>query len=417
MKRQLPILILLACAALFAAGVVQLFELRFAAGDVYPAYSSLRADPLGTMALYESLQKIPGITVGRDFGAANRLPDEPGTVYLHLAAEAHDWDSVPDDLYHEVRDFLARGGRLVIMYFPETRPSRNVPDEADQTNSAAGAKFKGTNHPSMKSARPRQAPSAAENSWVDLEDKWGFHEGFEKLPRDGETYEPVTVTNPSRPSLPASLNWHSGMIFTHCDAAWQAIYLRGEDPVVLERKFGRGSVVLASDSYCLSNEALARDRHAELLAWLIGPNSRVVFDEAHLGILESPGVASLMRRYHLHGLAAGLLLLAGLFIWRNSTSLAPPPAEAQTEDFVPGRDAASGFVNLLRRNIPAREVFDVCFAEWKKSAASSGNYSRARLLEAEAIFKEDNARPAGQRNPLATYQRISETLGNRREKL
>ena len=34
-------------------GLLHLFALRFAQGDVYPPYSSLRSDPLGKKALYE----------------------------------------------------------------------------------------------------------------------------------------------------------------------------------------------------------------------------------------------------------------------------------------------------------------------------------------------------------------------------
>jgi hypothetical protein len=54
---------LLGCAAAFSPSAsCELFELRFERGDVYPAYSSLRADPLGAMAFYESLEKIPGLS-------------------------------------------------------------------------------------------------------------------------------------------------------------------------------------------------------------------------------------------------------------------------------------------------------------------------------------------------------------------
>ena len=51
-------LLALAVAALFVAGLIQLFLLRFKAGDVYPAYSSLRSDPLGTQVLFESLNLV-----------------------------------------------------------------------------------------------------------------------------------------------------------------------------------------------------------------------------------------------------------------------------------------------------------------------------------------------------------------------
>ena len=94
-------------------------------------------------------------------------------------------------------------------------------------------------------------------------------------------------------ALPDELEWHSGAILTNLDKAWRTIYARGTNPVVVERKFGSGTVVLATDSYFLSNEALRKERHAELLAWLVGPGRAVVFDEAHFGIVETSGVASL----------------------------------------------------------------------------------------------------------------------------
>jgi hypothetical protein len=269
----------------------------------------------------------------------------------------------------------------------------------------------------MKSARKKKpfTSDRSNASLVKLEDEWGLHRSFEELPQDAGAYLPIKAVNRSKAALPRALDWHSGMIFTNCDPAWRIVYARGTNAVVVERKFGKGSVVVASDSYFVSNEAMTKDRHADLLAWLVGASTRVVFDEAHLGIFDSSGVAVLMRQYRLHGLAAGLLLLAGLFIWKNSTSLVPPLPEEQREEFVAGKDSASGFVNLLRRNIPRRDLFGVLFAEWKKSAAPAGKISAARRQQAEAVFQQENSQPATARNPIACYQRISETLGHRRQ--
>jgi hypothetical protein len=433
MKKFLPLFLLLGCIAFFAYGIVKLFELRFQSGDFYPAYSSLRADPLGTMALYESLGKMRGVSVRRDFSTSNRLPEERGTVYLHLASETGEWNLIPDDLFKELKNFVGSGGRLVITYFPETSVFRYEWD-LDKTNSvttekdtnAPATKLKGTNAP-LEKVKDTNAPPVkkeksdkwkkgilGDKSWVSLEDEWGFHEGFQKLVQDGDAYEPVTVTNVSDLELPTTMTWHSALIFTNCNPAWTTVYARGTNAVVIERKFSHGSVVIASDSYFVSNEAMLSDRHADLLAWLVGGNGHVVFDEAHLGIFERPGIAALMRKYRLHGFAAGLLLLAALFIWKNSASLVPPLADERRDDFVTGKDAAAGFVNLLRRNVPSRDVFGVCFAEWKKSAAVSGKISRGRLQQAEAIFAAENSLPQKDRNPLATYRTISETLRKRK---
>ena len=420
MKKYFPIAVLLGCAALFAFGVVQLFKLRFEAGDVYPPYSSLRTDPLGTMAFYESLGKLPGLSVRRDMSASGRLPEEPDTAYLHLAAEAGEWRNVPVDLFRDLKDFLARGNRLVITDFPlTTQPFYFPSDREADTNSAASKrlKSKSTNAPPVISGKSKkQKPATGDTSWLNLEEEWKFHEGYAELEQDGDHYAPARVVNRSGLPLPQTLDWHSAMIFTNCDAAWRTIYTRGTNAVVLERTFGRGSVVLASDSYFLSNEAMLKDRHADLLAWLVGASRNVVFDEAHLGIAESPGVAALMRKYRLHGLAAGLLLLAGLFIWKNATCLVPRFADEPRSDFVGGRDIGSGFVNLLRRSVPPREIFPVCFAEWQKSAAV-GKIPGTRRRQAEALFQSENALPSNAHDPVAAYKKISEILDQHRSTL
>jgi hypothetical protein len=226
---------------------------------------------------------------------------------------------------------------------------------------------------------------------------------------EGDAYDPVNVTSQDGPELPSSLSWHSGSYFTNLAPAWKVVYARQSNPVMVERKFGSGSVVFCTDSYFLSNEAMLKERHADLLAWVIGPSSRVMFDEAHLGIVEEPGVAMLVRKYRLHGLVAGLLLLAALFIWKNSSRFAPGPAEEKLEDFVAGKNSATGFVNLLRRHIAGRDVLDVCVAEWRKSIVR-GTYPAARLARAQEAMSAGNALPPAQRHPVQTYQAICRAL-------
>src|SRR5262249_17870807 len=155
-------------------------------------------------------------------------------------------------------------------------------------------------------------------------------------------------------------------------------YARGTNAVVIERAWGPGTLVMATDSYFVSNEAMRKERHPELLAWLVGQNKEVVFDEAHLGIVETPGVGTLIRKYRLQWPLLGLILLAALFIWKNSVSLAPPYSAEQRQEYVAGKEIAAGFVNLLRRNIPSRDVLKVCFVEWKKSFPSGGKYASTR---------------------------------------
>lgn len=415
MKRYFPLLLLLGCAAVFTFGLVRLFQLRFEVGDVYPAYSSLRSDPLGTMAFYESLGELPGISTRRDLSTQNRLPEEPHTVYLQLAASGYDWDRVPADLSHELDAFLARGNRLVITFFPQTWSYEFHNNADNETNSvkSAQARAKDEKMTPDKPARKKKNKPDDEDRGVDLTERWGFGTDFIKLTQADDAYEPARVVNKTDLPLPRALDWHSGLVFTNLDSAWRVIYARGTNAVVIERRFGKGSVVMATDSYFVSNEAMETDRHADLLAWLIGANQNAVFDEAHFGIVETSGVAMLMRKYRLHGLAAGLLLLAGLFIWKNASSLVPPHADQERPDYIAGKDSAAGFVNLLRRSIAPRDLLPVCFAEWKKSAGSAGKYSAARRQQAEAAFQAEKSLPPKDRNSIAFYKNICSILGTR----
>jgi hypothetical protein len=149
MKRHLAIATLLLCAALFIATLVALLKLRFDTGDVYPPYSTLRADPLGAMAFYESLQRLPGISVRRDFQAANRLPDSRDTTYFQLAGDISLWRKLPEDVVRTIEQFMTEGGRLVIILSPQTT------EDFSEWKETRGREEKSDTHKSGLSGRMR----------------------------------------------------------------------------------------------------------------------------------------------------------------------------------------------------------------------------------------------------------------------
>ena len=53
--------------------------LRFESGDVLPEYSTLRADPMGTKAFYESLENL-GLPVERNYRTMSQLTDVDRTT-------------------------------------------------------------------------------------------------------------------------------------------------------------------------------------------------------------------------------------------------------------------------------------------------------------------------------------------------
>ena len=76
MSRFNQTLLLVGVLILAGLGFAYLYSLRIERGDVFPAYSSLRSDPLGTRALYDSLEQLPGIRIERRF------------VFLHFVERA-----------------------------------------------------------------------------------------------------------------------------------------------------------------------------------------------------------------------------------------------------------------------------------------------------------------------------------------
>src|SRR5215204_2783323 len=189
MKRPVFLVLVIAAGA-FIFGLVHLFNLRFQAGDVYPMYSSFRADPLGTKALFESLQ--PLLPTARHLERWSKLGNGGGTTLLFLGTE-------PDHLrFHKqqlqnLETFVGSGGRLVISF---------------------AAQYK-----KRAAARPGAAP---EESLIEASDRWGFDFLYAPLPKMNDQYQHATARQvEENAALPAELVWHNAIYFDKLHAAWQ----------------------------------------------------------------------------------------------------------------------------------------------------------------------------------------------------
>lgn len=181
-------------------------------------------------------------------------------------------------------------------------------------------------------------------------------------------------------------------------AASQKWYPRAEKGGI-ERPFGSGSIVLLPDSQRLNNRNLAESAAARALAVrLIGNYRRVVFAEAHLGIVESGSVAGLVRHFHLQGLAAGLLLVAILFLWHRSDTFPPAPRREQERGAaIAGSETRAMLAGLLAKHIAPGSLLNICVAEWN------------RLRPGRRIAAAD-----GSNDPLAAYLKIQNRLEQRK---
>jgi hypothetical protein len=239
---------------------------------------------------------------------------------------------------------------------------------------------------------------------LDLAKQWSFE--LELSPMQ----ESPTVLDSEERDLPHQLPWRTTLSFKPDEAHWQTLYAREGKPVLIERTLGAGSILLSSDSYVFSNEAMKKDRHPRLLSYLCGQGHKFVFDETHLGVERQPGIAGLLRRYRLAPFIGSLVLLALLAIWRKSVAFVPVLEEESTAAVAVDRDYAAGLTNLLQRNIGKENIIDACLAEWKRSFTHGRRNLSDRLPAMEAIIAAEKRKPARRRNLLEVYKQISKVV-------
>jgi hypothetical protein len=411
-------------------GVVQLFLLRFEAGDVYPPYSTLRNDPVGSRGFYRALENIRNTSVQRNYQHLPNLKFEEPSAFFYIGTPVFDSESVPEPWIEALGRLTTAGGRLILALLPvEKKPAnwrmstcaatdanesgdQHTP-QADEAGDSEDAPDSGTK-PS-ESSRP---PIGGNDSpCVGLQEKWGLTFAFAEKPA---TEAVKSIHDPSVADLkrlPQTLSWHTSAYFNNLDDSWRVIYTAENRPVIIERAYGTGSLVLSADSFFMSNEALRSERSPALLAWTVGRNSHIVFDETHLGIRKQPGVLSLIKKYRFHWFIFALAVLAILFVWKNSAYFVPPPKSSHdlpSQDVYANRDSAQGLISLLRRNIPTRQLLQTCTHEWRRTFERDQRFSSDQSDLLKSIFERIKADAAQSNDPVSGYQRISKIISRGR---
>jgi hypothetical protein len=395
LKRGLTVAVLF-CVLVY--GVVHLFLLRFETGDVYPQYSSLRADPVGAKAFYDALADLRQLTVRRNYRPIEKLrPSEPATVLYAGTSPYAFWRA---EELHAVEALSKEGARIVITLLPVARGPTKIERERFAEQERQHTKER-------KEKKEDEAEEAPLLSFSEVAQRWGF--SFQYL--DGQaTFRSSARLRDGPSQLEPEISWHSCLHFGVENSDWKTIYWSENEPAIIERAFAKGSLVLCADSYFLSNEALRKERRPQLLTWLIGPSRLIVFDEESHGVREESGVVSLVRKYRLQGLVAALVALAGLFVWKNAVPLVPSAEDPEASGgIVTGKHAEEGFVNLLRRSIEPSEIVQVCADEWKKSFDRDGR--NAKSARVEHLVANEAAKPLRARDPVAVYRAICHELG------
>ncbi|MFN2621775.1 MAG: DUF4350 domain-containing protein [Chthoniobacterales bacterium] len=391
-KRFLNLALVIFAGAVFLFGLAHLFTLRFEAGDIYPPYSTLRSDPLGARIFYESLRALPDIAVEQNEKPLSKFPASERTTLFYLGAKSIYW---PESEVAALENFVSKGGRLVLTFYPRDEAPDRIFGSPTPEKSPA------------KNASPSPTSEALTEKVLDqreLGQRWKFQVAYKGGWLDTD------ARNQLGSILEPFVAWHSAMYFPAVADPWRVVYAIEGRAVIIERNSGAGTIVLASDSYFISNEAMRASRKPALLAWLAGESRRFVFDETHHNVYERPGVANLLRKYRLHGLIAGLLLLLALFVWKSAASFLPRDRAGEDgESVIAGRDAYSGFTNLLRRGVRPRDLLPVCLAEWRRSSPQLAPRLEEKLAQFRKSDGDSNARISAA-ELLRRYEEITRTI-------
>ncbi len=409
-----PILVA-ACLALLIFTCIRVMHLRFARGDIYPRYSSLRHDPLGTSAYYESLDRLPGRHAERNMlPLVDRRPDTDDTVFLfglRLWSELLNEKGTRSPTTDAATAVVGSGGRLLLSFAPSRMSSflnsTNMWDlfaDAPATNRVAG--LDGTNSvPAEAEVVPTKRHTMSIGAWTGAELSISSFDG--QFPRMAAA-TPYAIEL----ELPASLPVYTDLCLTNLTEQWSVLYRVAGHPVVAERRAGRGTLAITTLSYIFSNEALRHNREPAFLAWAVGAHPNAIFDEWHLGVTPRDGVAALARGYGLTGAVVILLLLGILFVWQRSMPLVVHSAtRVSGRRVTAGRSTHAGLVNLLMRSIPARDMLPTCLTHWHAAHSTrpplTDDTTAAIDSDIAALRERKRPHPA---DIVATYNRIVQHL-------
>jgi len=344
--------------------------------------SSLREDPYGTSLLFDSYRRA-GYQVKRsqDEDSLSDQNAQSTTAFFIGGHLSDDWKMengkfrTGERFRGRVEDFLARGGRVVLVQYALKLKSGSQDWEVEN-------KWNQTQHES----RP---------VWISP-DLHAMPVGSEMMYLAGDA--PWLKT----------------------DAHWTALYARPLDACanadtsvhvyMAKRQVGKGELIAASQESFLLNEAIKTHPNPVLLDFLADGRPVIWVDETLHGLHQDEGVLWLVQRYRLQ--AALLLFWATLLalLWSMSGDLVRRPARDWSVEIIcQGEGAGVAGQRLLQRSIATGKVVSECW----------GQFCRRSPQDAQAISSDPRwgprLRAALAQPPLAGYKELTRLIAERRE--
>jgi hypothetical protein len=400
MAKKILICCFLILSILSVIGIYHIFSIRFKIGDVYPPYSSLRTDPVGTKIFFKSLTNMPGCIVERDYDPLPKWEGDKYTTLFLLGIQAGILDISDKETHRTLSLILSAGTRTVISIIAKKGAVNPDPEIDGEPAKEKKEKAETEHEEEAKKEEPKQDYSITRLL------------GFKIAPLKDIQAESAELFNPGPGvNLPASIKCRPSHYFTDLNDGWSVLYTQKGKPVVIFRKFGQGTIIFSADTYIFSNEAMMSDRYPRLLSWFIGSGKHIYFDESHFGIQKTTGMIDLVNKYRLQGVIAVFFLMAVLYFWKNATPFVPPQynEDMNTKIIRAERDYLDGLVNLLQRYIPPGDLIKRCIREWEKASAQgkTSRPSRCSGSELEELAKN-------YKEPSQMYNSISKKLKERK---
>ncbi|MBF0432631.1 MAG: hypothetical protein HQK83_15205 [Fibrobacteria bacterium] len=394
---------------LFGAGVVFLFQNLSHQGLMFPPYSSLSSEPTGLRGLYESLVRLGTSKVERSFVPLHKMDETTGCTHIVAGMPINALNLLPKHVYASLDSSVKNGAKLVIANPTPTGFFNSIMLDAQDSNShksnqhsqdSTGEPVDNAGVPGIDSGDTGKGVSqlserdslAQENikktfmdaimqNMINVYEQWELSMHVLPFAKDStgkrRSFAWAYSTNPDYTD---SVRWLSPWYFELDTIDWKVLYARDDKPVIISRSYGEGEIILSTDSYLFTNEALAYDPAPGLLHYLTGTKERIVFHETQLGMVKEKNLFALLNRYHLLGFLIAVFVLLLLYIWKSAFPLITLRERNSGETILQDEQAeASGMYNLIVGALQKKDIIRECVEQWK-----SGSHLPKRVTELKA---------------------------------
>lgn len=183
-------------------------------------------------------------------------------------------------------------------------------------------------------------------------------------------------------------------VFSKIEDSFQIEFNDLDDyPILISVDFGKGKLFLLSDHYYLSNEYFLQSKDDEFIDkfFVNNPKSNIVFDQTMIGVMVSPGIMGLVRKYHFEGVLISFVLIGLILIWRlgmeHYFTNNYGSQEKINDDKVFTEDALKV---MIAKNISPSDLVSHAFKEFENNAVQKTLISQVRLEEAKKMASKSS---------------------------